>query len=232
MLLAFIAIVNLKRNPRKRELDSTSDENLEDSTSDENLEDSTSIDHIDLTNNVGGQVIFSWSSVACKYMVKNVGRDVLIKSSSERTVLSNASGIMRVGEVTAIMGPSGSGKSTLLNILCSRKTEGTVTGEVSVLGQHFPDLSGVNASFVDSSDFQDISAYIPQREAFYPTQTAEEAFMFMANLRLGKYDSDEGIEGRYQLVRSMLDQVGLSREITCRPIGGVLAGGISIVSYF
>ncbi len=39
---------------------------------------------------------------------------------SERVILNGVSGIIKAGEVTAIMGASGAGKTTLLNIISCR----------------------------------------------------------------------------------------------------------------
>lgn len=42
------------------------------------------------------------------------------RSKEERIILDNVSGVMRSGEITAILGPSGGGKTSLLNILAAK----------------------------------------------------------------------------------------------------------------
>jgi hypothetical protein len=61
----------------------------------------------------------SWSSV--NFTVKG------------KTILSNAWGDVKQGEVCAVMGPSGSGKSSVLNVLAGRSSSGgdtLISGEV------------------------------------------------------------------------------------------------------
>mmetsp|Transcript_2694 Transcript_2694/g.4183 ORF Transcript_2694/g.4183 Transcript_2694/m.4183 type:complete len:564 (-) Transcript_2694:216-1907(-) len=130
---------------------------------------------------------------------------------------------MKEGTVTAIMGPSGAAKSTLVDILAGRKSVGHICGNFTVLGRTF-NISGDGMDRL-SQLIQGHSAYIPQQEYFYPTQTVEEAIAFTANMKYGRGDFNE----RMHLIYSCLDAVGLdAKTYASRKIGGDLAGGFSI----
>jgi ATP-binding cassette subfamily G (WHITE) protein 2 (SNQ2) len=73
--------------------------------------------------------IFSWQHV--DYTVPIPGRD-------DRKLLSDISGYVAPGKLTALMGESGAGKTTLLNVLAQRVNVGVVTGDMFVNGQGLP----------------------------------------------------------------------------------------------
>jgi len=166
--------------------------------------------------------LMKWSNVSCVYHTKTPG-----KSKKSITTLFHNFGCMREGEVTAIMGPSGAGKSTLLDILAGRKSVGAISGTFSVLGHNFS-MSGRGRDGLDDlgKSIQGVSAYIPQQEYFYPTQTCKEVILFTANMKFGKAKHKEE---RTILMRACLDVVGLEAEAyASRKIGGELAGGIMV----
>ena len=57
------------------------------------------------------------------------------ESQSRVQVLENISGVIKPGEVMAIMGGSGAGKTTFLDILAQKNKKGVTTGELRVNGQ-------------------------------------------------------------------------------------------------
>lgn len=63
---------------------------------------------------------------------------VPIHGEADRKLLSNVSGYVAPGKLTALMGASGAGKTTLLNVLAQRTSIGVVTGDRFVNGQALP----------------------------------------------------------------------------------------------
>ena len=73
--------------------------------------------------------IFTWQHI--NYTVPIPGNEV-------RKLLSDVSGYVAPGKLTALMGESGAGKTTLLNVLAQRVDVGVVTGDKFVNGQALP----------------------------------------------------------------------------------------------
>ena len=73
--------------------------------------------------------IFSWQRI--KYTVPT-------EQGDSRQLLSDISGFVSPGKLTALMGESGAGKTTLLNVLAQRASTGVVTGDCFVNGQRLP----------------------------------------------------------------------------------------------
>ncbi|KAF5463243.1 hypothetical protein F2P56_019173 [Juglans regia] len=88
-------------------------------------------------------------------------------------LLSDVTGALRPGVLTALMGVSGAGKTTLLDVLAGRKTSGYIEGQIKIGG--YPKVQAT---------FARISGYCEQTDIHSPQLTVEESVIFSAWLRL------------------------------------------------
>lgn len=94
-------------------------------------------------------------------------------SDKKLQLLCDVSGAFRPGILTALMGVSGAGKTTLMDVLCGRKTGGTIEGDVRIGG--YPKVHDT---------FARISGYCEQNDIHSPNITVEESVIYSAWLRL------------------------------------------------
>jgi ABC-type multidrug transport system ATPase subunit len=89
----------------------------------------------------------------------------------DKLILDNVTGLVKAGEVTAILGASGAGKTSLLNAISCRvpKSEGVLLA---------------NGIPYDYSLFGDFANYVMQSDVLMETLTIRETLMFAADLRL------------------------------------------------
>ncbi|ORX58024.1 hypothetical protein DM01DRAFT_351938 [Hesseltinella vesiculosa] len=90
-----------------------------------------------------------------------------------KQVLSEVTGFVEPGHLTAVMGPSGAGKSTLLDILARKHKRGVTSGHVLVNGQ-----------VPTPRQFRRMSSYVDQDDTLMGTLTVRETLMYAAMLRL------------------------------------------------
>lgn len=88
-------------------------------------------------------------------------------------LLCGITGAFRPGVLTTLMGVSGAGKTTLMDVLCGRKTGGTIEGDIRVGG--FPK---------NQRTFARISGYCEQFDIHSPQITVGESVKYSAWLRL------------------------------------------------
>jgi ATP-binding cassette subfamily G (WHITE) protein 2 (PDR) len=98
------------------------------------------------------QDIFTWRNVCC---------DVLIKGEPRR-LLSDVTGYVKPGTLTALMGESGAGKTTLLDTyvldngvnssLAQRNETGIISGDMFVNGKPLPPLFQRSCGYVQQQD--------------------------------------------------------------------------------
>ncbi|CAM8882093.1 unnamed protein product [Rhodiola kirilowii] len=127
-----------------------------------------------------------------------------------RTILNELSGVVRPGELLAMLGPSGSGKTTLLTALAGRST-GKFSGTITYNGQPFCNTMKRRIGFVTQDD------------VLYPHLTVTETLLYTALLRL---PSQLTRAEKVVQVEKVVAELGLQR---CRNsvVGGPLFRGIS-----
>ena len=151
---------------------------------------------------------FSWSDLT-----------VQVKDRASRetiSILSNANGIVKAGEMLAIMGPSGSGKTTLLNALAHRQAAAgaTVSGDILVNGQK-----------THLQMIRDLSTYVEQDDALVGCLTVRETIMFAARLSL---PSSVSRKEAFRRIDDLIKSFGLQGQadtIVGTPIKKGLSGG-------
>ncbi|XP_022154233.1 pleiotropic drug resistance protein 3-like isoform X2 [Momordica charantia] len=110
-------------------------------------------------------------------------------------LLSDITGALRPGILTALMGVSGAGKTTLLDVLAGRKTSGYIEGEIKIGG--FPKVQ---------ETFARISGYCEQTDIHSSQITVEESLIFSAWLRLA---SNIDSKTKEQFVNEVLETIEL-----------------------
>ncbi|KAF7723960.1 hypothetical protein EC973_001476 [Apophysomyces ossiformis] len=107
-------------------------------------------------------------------------------------LLNNVGGIVKPGNLTALMGSSGAGKTTLLDVLAQRKTIGKIEGRIYMNGEPL------------GADFERVTGYCEQMDVHNPNATVREALKFSAYLRqppeVPKEEKDAYVEQIIQLM--------------------------------
>lgn len=127
-----------------------------------------------------------------------------------RLVLNGVSGIVKPGELLAMLGPSGSGKTTLVTALAGR-LNGKLSGTVSYNGDPF------------TSSVKRKTGFVTQDDVLYPHLTVMETLTYTALLRLPK---ELTRKEKMEQAETVVSDLGLTR--CCNSvIGGGLIRGIS-----
>ena len=127
-----------------------------------------------------------------------------------KQTLSNVSGYVVRGGITAILGPSDSGKSLLLRTLSGRVHDLQVTGDFFIAGEK-----------VDHRDVSNGISYVPQDDFLIGDLTARETLFNSAAMKRNK--TIEKINEDVDLLLAILD---LS-EVADNPIGTLFVRGLS-----
>ncbi|CAH8275172.1 unnamed protein product [Arabidopsis lyrata] len=133
--------------------------------------------------------------------------------TEERTILKGLTGIVKPGEILAMLGPSGSGKTSLLTALGGRVGEGKgkLTGNISYNNKPL------------SKAVKRRTGFVTQDDALYPNLTVTETLVFTALLRLpNSFKQQEKIKQ----AKVVMTELGLDR---CKDtiIGGPFLRGVS-----
>lgn len=96
----------------------------------------------------------------------------LFLKGSGKKILSNVTGKLSPGRITAVMGPSGAGKTTFLNALAGKTTHSYTTGFVKINGQP----GSIQA-------YKKIIGFVPQDDIVHGSLTVEENLWFSAKYR-------------------------------------------------
>ncbi|KAF0392430.1 ABC transporter [Gigaspora margarita] len=101
-------------------------------------------------------------------LFRNVGYFV-----GEKEILSSIHGVVKPGQVMAILGGSGAGKTSFLDILARKNKAGIVSGDIYV-----------NGRAVRDEEFKSVVGYVDQEDHLLPTLTVYETILYSALLRL------------------------------------------------
>ena len=142
-----------------------------------------------------------------------------VRFADVKKAIEKTSGVLRAGEMLALMGPSGAGKTTLISVLGSRPQlgkDGCWTGQVLVNGRH------------PSGRWRRQIAFVMQRDIFFSTLTVRQELEFACALRGGGNDS-QGRSSPEALRRRLNDVVkalGLEKVLDSK-IGSSVERGLS-----
>ncbi|KAG0357734.1 ATP-binding cassette sub- G member 2 [Gamsiella multidivaricata] len=131
---------------------------------------------------------------AAKLMAEHIPATLMFKkmnySVNGKDILTDVSGLVKPGQVMAIMGASGAGKTSLLDILARRNKYGTIQGQIYV-----------NGRIVSDQEYKHVVGYVDQEDTLMPTLTVYETILYSALLRLPRdmsYDAK-----RYRVMETM-----------------------------
>ncbi|GAB4846341.1 ABC transporter G member 9 [Ancistrocladus abbreviatus] len=147
------------------------------------------------------------------YKIKTQKRGLLNKNKSkleEKVILNGVTGIVKPGEMLAMLGPSGSGKTTLLTALGGR-LGGSLRGSITYNGRPFTNHMKRNTGFVTQDDI------------LYEHLTVTETLIYTALLRLPNTLTKEE---KVMHAEAVISQLGLTK---CKNsiIGGPFLRGVS-----
>ncbi|KAF8983759.1 hypothetical protein BGZ46_009635 [Entomortierella lignicola] len=137
-----------------------------------------------------------------KLMAEHIPATLMFKdmgySVGGREVLKQVSGIVKPGQVMAIMGASGAGKTSLLDILARRHKSGTITGNIYV-----------NGKTISNREYKRVVGYVDQEDTLMSTLTVYETILYSALLRLPRDMSYDAKRFRVMETMSELGILGI-----------------------
>ncbi|GAM19751.1 hypothetical protein SAMD00019534_029260 [Acytostelium subglobosum LB1] len=118
------------------------------------------------------------------------------KITMDKQILHNVNGLVKAGEMMAIMGPSGAGKTTLLDILAHR---------ICINGTGEMMLNGTPATY---KIFKRNIGYVTQHDTLSPSMTVRETLSFYAQLKMQR---DIPLQEKLIKVEEIIGEMGLKR---------------------
>jgi ABC-type multidrug transport system ATPase subunit len=125
--------------------------------------------------------VFTWEQLSY---------DIVTRDGEMRRLLSDVSGYIKSGTLTALMGESGAGKTTLLNVLAERVEVGVVGGHVAVNGS------------APGRSFQRRTGYVQQQDIHLAESTVRKALRFSVALRQPK---EVPLKKKYEHVKNVIE---------------------------
>eukprot|EP01103_Thecamoeba_quadrilineata_P010903 TRINITY_DN2481_c0_g1_i2.p1 TRINITY_DN2481_c0_g1~~TRINITY_DN2481_c0_g1_i2.p1 ORF type:complete len:542 (+),score=70.89 TRINITY_DN2481_c0_g1_i2:28-1653(+) len=155
-------------------------------------------------------ISLAWENICYEVDIKTGAPCARKKTTNQ--ILINVSGIVQPGQLLAIIGSTGAGKSSLLDILANRSKQGRISGNIVA-----------NGGPVNPKSFKRISGYVTQDDCLLGTQTVEESFDFVANLKLPATNSKGD---RRDKVNQIIHDLGLEKVRNAK-VGSQFMRGIS-----
>lgn len=156
-------------------------------------------------------ICLSWDNVG--YAVEL--REGCKKKKKKLQILHGVSGVVKPGEMLAIIGGSGAGKSTLLDILANRKSTGDITGAVMMNGKELKDLKNL---------LKRVTGYVTQEDIVKAELSVREVLQFTAELRLDPRTFSK--EEKKARVERVMQQLGIEHRAEMK-VGNETTRGLS-----
>mmetsp|Transcript_9644 Transcript_9644/g.18978 ORF Transcript_9644/g.18978 Transcript_9644/m.18978 type:complete len:660 (-) Transcript_9644:191-2170(-) len=144
--------------------------------------------------------------------VSAIDRENGTKKRKDKIIVQPTSGLVKPGELLAIMGPSGSGKTTCLDVLSSRTAAKKMKGEVLYGGQK-----------LSHQDRSRVLSYVAQEDTLMGQFTVRETLTFAARFHYGYSISRQELDKR---VNDCVEEMGLSNVIDTM-VGDIFRKGLS-----
>ncbi|QPG73495.1 hypothetical protein FOA43_000806 [Brettanomyces nanus] len=150
------------------------------------------------------------------YVPATFAFDKVSYSVNRKPILSNSFGMVKPGEIMAIMGSSGAGKTTLLDILAGKNKGGISQGSLIVNGEQILTNS-------DVKHFKRSCGFVDQEDYLIPTLTVYETVLNSALLRLPRSLSTKSKKAKVLQILSELRILHIKDKL----IGSDFERGIS-----
>lgn len=120
---------------------------------------------------------------------------------NKKVILNNSTGVIKSGNLLAIMGPSGCGKTTLLDIFANRLK----TNQSNFKGDIF--INGIKQAQQSTYDYTIPISYVSQEDTLLGSFTTKETLMYTAAMTLPYYTLTKS--DRERIVMEMIQDLGL-----------------------